>query len=295
MKLFQKYIFKIKNTELIKDGIVLINTLFQDIEFLNSNIDTQLFNNFNFYEDPYDYYRRNFYRKDKIKLDGYCLDFELNYLKIEEIGSESVVFEIKYPIVVLKVESEAVEAIEVFHKFFSESIGENGSNFSDLKIIYDGISDYYSTQIYSRIHYIERKTEELFHELHYIKKDCINLRSPISKEKVTLNEKIEALCSSGKKSNSDEGLWDGIGSSYSLTSRKDIQDQLNRVRKIRNIVAHCREVSREDFEQYKEEIEKLDSILKNTICNIENSDHPIIISDEVLRELNSMSQSDSDC
>ena len=129
--MYQKYIFKITGNNIISNKEVLIRNLTQNPEKLEI-------------------------KNGKAEIDNKTLDINIIY----ENSS-------KKPTGIITVSSDEVESLEHFDSIINE-ITKNENKINEFRCIFDGISSYYSKKIYSKLHDIERKTQEFLKELFYI-------------------------------------------------------------------------------------------------------------------------------
>lgn len=143
--MYQKYIIKVKNKSVIANQDVVINNLSQNPDLLKiERSDSKLFAEL-----------------------GMCkLPIEIIYMGNDE----------KFPTITIKVSSNSVDELESFEKVFN-NIVRTDNRFSRVNCTFDGISEYYSSSIYAKLHRIERKGRELLKEMFYVADDSEDLKT----------------------------------------------------------------------------------------------------------------------
>lgn len=280
---YQKYIFKITGHNIVSSKEVLIRNLTQN-------------------PDKLDFVGQNF------KLENRCLEGEVVYL-----GPP------KGPTGIIKVNSENIEDLEKFDKTIKEIINCE-KKFSEFRCIYDGISSYYSAKIYSKLHNIERQTQEFLKELFYISDESGELKQfkatlkDMDKENYSFSklinhifhrgeitdkflEHIESCIETGTIPNGElvpRSLWDGSTFTGDRQEGHKINSLLEEIRKTRNKIAHCRDFSKADFDNCNIKINELVTKLNEVIKSIENSPTSKEVTKEAERISNSMQSEDSE-
>ncbi|HEQ9660479.1 TPA: hypothetical protein ACGQEN_001620 [Streptococcus pyogenes] len=224
-----------------------------------------------------------------------------------------------FPTGIVKVESDSVEGLELFDKTIKEIVG-NESRFGKFTCIYDGISTYYSTEIYSELHEIERRTQEFLREAFFlsdksgeskeyqatIKKmdssdfsfsKLINEIFKASDITDTFIDHVRACVEFGTVPNGDllpKSFWDSLDNSLLDDKEQglEINNLLNEIRSTRNTIAHCKEFKKKDYINCIEQVKKLKQALDKIIASIESTDISKM-SREVSRINNSL-QADND-
>lgn len=282
--MYQKYAFKIKDSNIVSDRDALIRNL-----TINRN-------------------------KLKIEDNNVSIGDKKIQIEIYYQGKDT-----KFPTGIIKVVSNSVEELELFDKTIKEIVG-NENRFGKFTCIYDGISAHYSTQIYSELHEIERRTQEFLREVFFlsdksgelkeyqatIKKMDSNdfsfskLINEIFKESDITDEfinHVRACVESGTVPNRDllpKSLWDSVDDSLLDDKEQglEINNLLNEIRSTRNTIAHCKDFKRQDYNSCIVQVEKLKKALTKIIESIESTDVSKM-SREVSRINNSL-QSDDD-
>ncbi|HES7399410.1 TPA: hypothetical protein VO640_001618 [Streptococcus pyogenes] len=225
----------------------------------------------------------------------------------------------KFPTGIVKVESDSVEGLELFDKTIKEIVG-NESRFGKFTCIYDGISTYYSTEIYSELHEIERRTQEFLREAFFLSDKSGELKeyqatikkmdsSDFSFSKLineifkasditdTFIDHVRACVEFGTVPNGDllpKSFWDSLDDSLLDDKEQglEINNLLNEIRSTRNTIAHCKEFKKKDYINCIEQVKKLKQALDKIIASIESTDISKM-SREVSRINNSL-QADND-
>ncbi|HES3390139.1 TPA: hypothetical protein VOL03_001490 [Streptococcus pyogenes] len=225
----------------------------------------------------------------------------------------------KFPTGIAKVESDSVEGLELFDKTIKEIVG-NESRFGKFTCIYDGISTYYSTEIYSELHEIERRTQEFLREAFFLSDKSGELKeyqatikkmdsSDFSFSKLineifkasditdTFIDHVRACVEFGTVPNGDllpKSFWDSLDNSLLDDKEQglEINNLLNEIRSTRNTIAHCKEFKKKDYINCIEQVKKLKQALDKIIASIESTDISKM-SREVSRINNSL-QADND-
>ncbi|HHX6019578.1 TPA: hypothetical protein ACVFC7_001688 [Streptococcus pyogenes] len=225
----------------------------------------------------------------------------------------------KFPTGIVKVESDLVEGLELFDKTIKEIVG-NESRFGKFTCIYDGISTYYSTEIYSELHEIERRTQEFLREAFFLSDKSGELKeyqatikkmdsSDFSFSKLineifkasditdTFIDHVRACVEFGTVPNGDllpKSFWDSLDDSLLDDKEQglEINNLLNEIRSTRNTIAHCKEFKKKDYINCIEQVKKLKQALDKIIASIESTDISKM-SREVSRINNSL-QADND-
>ncbi|HEM3173810.1 TPA: hypothetical protein U1265_001922 [Streptococcus suis] len=257
---YQKYIFKIKGHNIVSSKEVLIRNITQNPDILDVKDD--------------------------------CVFLNDKRLQVEITYSEKT----KKPTGIIKVSSKNIEELELFDSKIVEIIS-NEKKFTEFRCIYDGISSHYSTTIYSKLHEIERRTREFLKELFYLSDDTAELKEysnslkEMEKNDFTFSKLINHIFKRDEISNEfishiescieagtvpkKDLLPTNFWNSSSLTGDKEegleINKLLEEIRKTRNIVAHCGEFSKEDFESCNNVVSKLSRKLDDVINSIESA------------------------
>ncbi|HHL9910449.1 TPA: hypothetical protein ACRBTU_001389 [Streptococcus pyogenes] len=282
--MYLKYIFKIKDRNLVSDYESLVRNLTINLQKLVI--------------------------KDRTALIG---DKQLPITIYYRGGNE------KFPTGIVKVESDSVEGLELFDKTIKEIVG-NESRFGKFTCIYDGISTYYSTEIYSELHEIERRTQEFLREAFFLSDKSGELKeyqatikkmdsSDFSFSKLineifkasditdTFIDHVRACVEFGTVPNGDllpKSFWDSLDNSLLDDKEQglEINNLLNEIRSTRNTIAHCKEFKKKDYINCIEQVKKLKQALDKIIASIESTDISKM-SREVSRINNSL-QADND-
>ena len=262
--MYQKYIIKVRNKSVIANQDVVINNLSQNPDLLKiKRSDSKLF----------------------VMLGKCELPIEIAYIGNDE----------KFPTITIKVSSTSVDELESFEEVFN-NIVRTDNRFSRVNCTFDGISEYYSSSIYAKLHRIERKGRELLKEMFYVSDNSVDLKEygnsvdEIDKD-FTFGNLIDAMFKKKDKENDvlieyiqecieshkvpedkflPKTLWEEL--IFNLTKDSDISSKdteirelLSRIRKARNLVAHCNKFSKKQYYSTIEDIEKLESQIDKII------------------------------
>ena len=262
--MYQKYIIKVKNKSVIANQDVVINNLSQNPDLLKiERSDSKLFAEL-----------------------GMCkLPIEIIYMGNDE----------KFPTITIKVSSNSVDELESFEKVFN-NIVRTDNRFSRVNCTFDGISEYYSSSIYAKLHRIERKGRELLKEMFYVADDSEDLKTygnsvdEIDKD-FTFGNLIDAIFKKEDKKNVElieyihecvlkkkvpedkilpKTIWEQL--IFKLTKDRDLTSKdteiellLSKIKKARNSVAHCNKFLKTQYDSTIEDIEQLESQFDNII------------------------------
>lgn len=269
--MYQKYIIKVKNKSVIANQDVVINNLSQNPNLLKiERRDSKLF----------------------AVLSEYELPIEIAYIGKDE----------KFPTITIKVSATSVDELESFEEVFN-NIVRTENRFGRINCIFDGISEYYSSSIYAKLHRIERKGRELLKEMFYVSDNSADLKEygnsvdEIDKD-FTFGNLIDAIFKEEDKKNDElieyiqeciknckvpedkflpKTLWEEL--IFKLTKDSDISSKdtkikelLSRIRNARNLVAHCNKFSKKQYDSTKEDTEQLESQIDEIIEAIKLDD-----------------------
>lgn len=257
--MYQKYIFKITGNNIISNKEVLIRNLTQNPEKLDI-------------------------KNGKAEIDDKTLDINIIY----ENSS-------KKPTGIITVSSEDVESLEHFDSIITE-ITKNEHKFNEFRCIFDGVSSYYSKKIYSKLHDIERKTQEFLKELFYISDESGKLDKfqttlkNMEKNDFTFSKLIKEIFDRGDITEEfidhikycieeqsvpsstlfPKSFWDSSLLTGSQKEGTEINELLEEIRKTRNTIAHCKKFSQKEYENCKLKVDELNDKLEEVISSIEN-------------------------
>lgn len=261
--MYQKYIFKITGNNIVSSRDVLIRNLTQNPEKLDI-------------------------QDGQVKVDGKVLDINLIYTNYS-----------KKPTGVIKVSSCDIDSLEFFDKTITE-IMKNEQKFNEFRCIFDGISSYYSKKIYSKLHDIERKTQEFLKELFYISdhsgelvKFQSTLKTMENNNNFTFSKLINEIFDRGEITDNfikhiencietksvpsadllPKSVWDSSALTGNQKEGTEINDLLEEIRKTRNIITHCKKFSKNDYKNCEQKVDKLNDKLEKIIDSIESTEN----------------------
>ncbi|HEL0024659.1 hypothetical protein QLT07_09070 [Streptococcus equi subsp. zooepidemicus] len=269
--MYQKYIFKVDDKSVVANQEIVINYLSINPDLLRiKSIDSGLL--------------------AELKDYNYNLPIEIIYLGKSE----------KYPTVTIKVTAKFVEQLEYFDKIFNRIVKQD-KRFNQINCTFDGISEYYSSAIYAKLHRIERKGRELLKEMFYISDDTSDLSGYKNSIKnidtdFTFGNLIDTIFKKENKQNDElieyiedcieqgkipedkilpKTLWETL--IFNLTKNQgivsknnEIESLLSEIRKARNSVTHCNKFFKRQYESTVEKINSLETKIDEVIEAIKN-------------------------